>query len=232
MSAVPKTDEWMEFFRVYGRLPALWKVSDDVYKNKWAKKSAYARLLKTYQKIYPEANVDSMRRKMNGIRACFRRELRKVERSELAAKYKEDVYVPHLWYYKELIFLRHDIRDISFETVEDTSDMLWDKEESDSDEDEEDPMMDDKQDKKDIISRNLTPLSTVCQDPIAPTAPRVEPQPMDPQARDEASIFAEGWALSYRKLDEQNRLLAKKAIEEILVLGQLNKLKFNSVKMP
>jgi len=51
-------------------------------------------------------------------------------------------------------------------------------------------------------------------------------------SRDEASIFAEGWAISYRKLDERNRLLAKKAIEEILVLGQLNQLEFNSVKMP
>lgn len=49
--------------------------------------------------------------------------------------------------------------------------------------------------------------------------------------RDEAAVFAEGWAISYRKLDEKNKLLAKKAIEEILVLGQLNKLDFNSVRM-
>lgn len=50
-------------------------------------------------------------------------------------------------------------------------------------------------------------------------------------SRDEAAVYAEGWAISYRKLDEKNKLLAKKAIEEILVLGQLNKLEFNSVRM-
>lgn len=54
---------------------------------------------------------------------------------------------------------------------------------------------------------------------------------LGPGTRDEATVYAEGWAISYRKLDERNKLLAKKAIEEILVLGQLNKLEFNSVKM-
>lgn len=79
---------------------------DDVYKNKRLKKQAYETLLECYQRIDPKANVDSMRRKMNGIRTCYRRELRKVERSEKAAKSANDIYVPHLWYYNELFFLR------------------------------------------------------------------------------------------------------------------------------
>ncbi|XP_034110829.1 uncharacterized protein LOC117572251 [Drosophila albomicans] len=113
--------------------------------------------------------------------------------------------------------------------------------------DEEEPM--DAFDQKDVIeiepiSIDSSPLAvnTACPEPVAPIAPvapvasiapRAEqPKVVDHQVRDEANIFAEGWAVSYRKLDAHNRLLAKKAIEEILVLGQLNKLQFNSVKMP
>ncbi|XP_062135220.1 uncharacterized protein LOC133844943 [Drosophila sulfurigaster albostrigata] len=243
MSAVPKTDEWMEFFSVYGRLPALWKVTDEGYKSKRARIEGYKKLLKSYQKIHPGANVDNMRRKMNGIRACFRRELRKVERSELSARNKDDVYKPQLWYFKELSFLRNDIAHLPFEIAEDTIDVVWEKEDTD----EEEPM--DNFDQKDVIeiepiSVDSSPIAinTACPDPIAPVAsvapvaaiaPRAEqPKVVDHQVRDEANIFAEGWAVSYRKLDAHNRLLAKKAIEEILVLGQLNKLQFNSVKMP
>lgn len=106
MSAIPQTHRWIEFFKLYHDLPALWKVMDDVYKNKRLKKQAYEQLLECYQRIDPKANVDSMRRKMNGIRTCYRRELRKVERSEKAAKSANDIYVPHLWYFNELFFLR------------------------------------------------------------------------------------------------------------------------------
>lgn len=56
-------------------------------------------------------------------------------------------------------------------------------------------------------------------------------QSISQNTRDEAAVYAEGWALSYRKLDEKNKLLARKAIEEILVLGQLNKLELQSVRM-
>lgn len=47
--------------------------------------------------------------------------------------------------------------------------------------------------------------------------------------RDEACIFAEGWACSFRKLSEEQKLYAKKAIEEILILGQLKQLSLNCV---
>lgn len=111
MSAIPQTDRWIEFFRLYRQLPALWKVTDEVYKNKRLKKIAYDKLLACYQRIDATANVDSMRRRMNGIRTCYRRELRKVEHSELTANSADDVYVPHLWYFSELFFLRgHELR--------------------------------------------------------------------------------------------------------------------------
>jgi len=125
----------MDFFAAYHRLPALWKVTDDVYKNKRQKTAAYNKLLTWYLKIDPKANVDSMRRRMNGIRTCFRRELRKVEISELTAKDPDDIYVPHLWYFKELSFLRNiPAKKVSYASLEETSDSFFNEEDSDEDE--------------------------------------------------------------------------------------------------
>lgn len=50
--------------------------------------------------------------------------------------------------------------------------------------------------------------------------------------KDDASIYAEGWAVSFRKLSATQQLYAKKAIEDILILGQLNQLSLNSVNAP
>ena len=49
-------------------------------------------------------------------------------------------------------------------------------------------------------------------------------------SRDDAAIYAEAWACSYRKLSEEQKFYAKKACDEIFVLGQLEKLTLNTVK--
>lgn len=50
--------------------------------------------------------------------------------------------------------------------------------------------------------------------------------------KDEAAIFAESWAISYRKLSPTQQLFAKKAIDDILILGQLSLLDLNTVNIP
>ncbi|XP_034482582.1 uncharacterized protein LOC117788036 [Drosophila innubila] len=242
MSAILQSDLWLEFFGIYRSLPCLWKITDEVYKNKQLKKAAYEKLLVCYKKIDPQANVDTMRRRMNGIRTCFRRELRKVEMSELRAKKTSDIYVPHLWYFNELIFLRNDSSEMRAdpEFVDDTSDSFFNEDDEDMDKLTEEN--NDFSPKEPKIEPHLeeayqSPSSNTCRESIkfSVDQPMEHSQIMlhpDRQSRDEAFIYAEGWATSYRKLDEKNKLLAKKAIEEILVLGQLNQLEFNSVKMP
>ncbi|XP_060663415.1 uncharacterized protein LOC132796306 [Drosophila nasuta] len=227
MSDVLKTDKWIKFFRVYGRLPALWKVTDEGYKSKRAKIEGYKKLLKSYRKIYRGANVDKMRRKINRIRCSFHRELRKVKLSELSARSKDDVYEPKLWYFKELSFLRNDIPYMAIEIAEDTSDVVWENEATDEEVIEIEPIS---------IDINPIAINTACPEPVAPVAPLApraeQPEVVDHQKLEEAKIFAEGWAISYCKLDAHNGMLAKKAIEEIFVLGQLKKLQYNSVMMP
>lgn len=45
----------------------------------------------------------------------------------------------------------------------------------------------------------------------------------------DGDIYARSWALSFNKLCEEQKLYAKKAIDDILLLGQLNKLTLNVV---
>lgn len=48
--------------------------------------------------------------------------------------------------------------------------------------------------------------------------------------RDEADIYGDAWAQSYRKLSAKQKLFAKKACDEIFILGQLEQLTLNSVR--
>lgn len=49
------------------------------------------------------------------------------------------------------------------------------------------------------------------------------------QGNDEAETYGRAWAFGYRKLSADQKLYAKKAIDEILVLGQLNSLSLHTV---
>ncbi|TDG52588.1 hypothetical protein AWZ03_000821 [Drosophila navojoa] len=222
MSAIPQSDRWQDFFDTYRQLPALWRVSDEQYKNLRQRKAAYEKLLQCYKKIDGKANMDSMRRKINGIRTCFRRELRKVEYNEELNK----VYVPHLWYFNELTFLCDEVRKAP-DKPDESMNEFKDDEEMDHWSESETKVFDHV-----LPTSSGSPVEPAQLEQTSPEEPLLRMSSVSHCSRDEAAIYAEGWATSYRKLDEKNKLLAKKAIEEILVLGQLNKLEFNSVKMP
>ncbi|KAH8239166.1 hypothetical protein KR032_001521 [Drosophila birchii] len=48
---------------------------------------------------------------------------------------------------------------------------------------------------------------------------------------EESNIYAQTWSLEYRKLSEDQKFYAKKAIDEIFVLGRLRRLTLNTVPM-
>ncbi|XP_017059964.1 uncharacterized protein LOC108100518 [Drosophila ficusphila] len=53
--------------------------------------------------------------------------------------------------------------------------------------------------------------------------------PHDISGAEESNIYAQTWSLEYRKLSEDQKFYAKKAIDEILVLGRLRRLTLNTV---
>ncbi|KAH8361662.1 hypothetical protein KR084_012535 [Drosophila pseudotakahashii] len=52
---------------------------------------------------------------------------------------------------------------------------------------------------------------------------------LDVSGAEESNIYAQTWSLEYRKLTEDQKFYAKKAIDEILVLGRLRRLTLNTV---
>lgn len=106
MSNIPNIPIWVEFFETFRELPELWKVKSEVYKDRNKKKIAMEKLLNVYKEIDPEANNDSLKKRLTNIRTCYRRELKKVEKGEKSGAGADDEYVPNLWYFAMLDFLR------------------------------------------------------------------------------------------------------------------------------
>ncbi|XP_016955824.1 uncharacterized protein LOC108028474 [Drosophila biarmipes] len=65
--------------------------------------------------------------------------------------------------------------------------------------------------------------------PTSAKLPDVAELPLDVSGAEESNIYAQTWSLEYRKLSEDQKFYAKKAIDEILVLGRLRRLTLNTV---
>ncbi|XP_014274672.1 uncharacterized protein [Halyomorpha halys] len=97
---------WREFFNMYRNLPELWKVKSEVYRNRNMKDAAYDKLVAKMKEIDQNADRALVRSKINAIRTCYRRELKKIYDSVKSGVRAEDIYVPSLWYFNDIDFLR------------------------------------------------------------------------------------------------------------------------------
>ncbi|XP_046402172.1 uncharacterized protein LOC124168102 [Ischnura elegans] len=70
------------------------------------REAAYQDLLNFMKKIDPQATKDSVVKKINNLRSSYRKELKKIKCSQKSGMGTEDAYVPKLWYFNELNFLR------------------------------------------------------------------------------------------------------------------------------
>jgi hypothetical protein len=62
------------------------------------------------REVDKNASKDTVIKKINTLRGCFRKEHKKVVNSKRSGDGEEDLYHPHLWYYDLLLFLQdHDI---------------------------------------------------------------------------------------------------------------------------
>jgi len=57
------------------------------------------------KEIVPDANKEKVVKKMNFLRSCFRKELKKVNDSKTSGAGADDTYTRSLWYFRELLFL-------------------------------------------------------------------------------------------------------------------------------
>lgn len=90
-----------DFIKAYRSQPCLWAVKNKEYHNKDRKAVAYNKLLEVYINVDPNANRETIIKKINGMRTNYRKEKKKVEEFSSMGS----IYVPQLWYYESLKFL-------------------------------------------------------------------------------------------------------------------------------
>lgn len=99
-----------EFIELYREHPCLWRVKSKEYSDRNKKNCAYEKLVEKLKEADENASKETVIKKINTIRGCFRKEHKKVIASLKSGAGEEDVYQPNLWYYKLLLFLQdHEI---------------------------------------------------------------------------------------------------------------------------
>ncbi|KAG8224830.1 hypothetical protein J437_LFUL002277 [Ladona fulva] len=92
------------FIELYHDLPALWNVGDADYTNRAKRSEAWDTLVEFTRSRIRDADLPFVKKKLESIRASFRKELRRVKESRRSGVPEEYVYKPTLWYYDLLLF--------------------------------------------------------------------------------------------------------------------------------
>lgn len=94
-----------EFIALYRSYPCLWKVKSSEYSDRDQKNKAYEDMIVKLKQVDESATRESVKKKIDSMRGCFRKELKKVKASKKSGAGADEVYKPHLWYYDQLLFL-------------------------------------------------------------------------------------------------------------------------------
>jgi hypothetical protein len=104
-SKMNKREATLAFIEVYRSLPELWDTENRHYSNRVKKAVAYDNLIEKLKVLEPDASRGSVVKKINTLRSTFRKELKKVNNSKRSGTSANNLYIPSLWYYNELLFL-------------------------------------------------------------------------------------------------------------------------------
>ncbi|EEZ99902.1 uncharacterized protein LOC655346 [Tribolium castaneum] len=202
-----------EFIDLYKSHPSLWQIKNKDYRDRTKKAAAYEVLINKCREVEPECDKDTVVKKINSLRTCYRKEFKKVQRSVKAG----GEYKPKLWYFDLLSFLNEDSllsgNDSYFYLDEDATndffgghDPLTSQSESLSESGPSSPAM---------FSKNKRKRDEPAE---ASFMQRLE--------EDEFDLLGKIYASKLRKLEKAQRIYAEKIINDALFeaeLGNLNR---------
>ncbi|XP_067645391.1 uncharacterized protein [Eurosta solidaginis] len=234
---------WKDFIKIYENSPALWDTRSMAYKKPYLKREAYAKLRDKLREIDPNVPIDYVKRRINGLRSCYRRELRRIQESKRRG---DDLYRPTLFYFKEMTFL-DDVLDIDLErderqgrierrgrkpkTCKKLSKKLVQSDTSSSSDSEKDSVSGSTSStspKQAAAAAHFThailPQSAnICSDASLASVSQVASQ-------SESQTLGASWVALYQRLEREQQLYANKAIMEVLYQGALGRLHADSYK--
>lgn len=93
-----------DFIETYRNATCLWQVASKEYHNRQKRDAAMKELLEFTLTVVPDATLLFLKKRIENIRSCFRREFGKVQASKTSGTGTDNVYIPKLWYYELLEF--------------------------------------------------------------------------------------------------------------------------------
>ncbi|XP_038215684.1 uncharacterized protein LOC119835111 [Zerene cesonia] len=208
-----------EFIKLYKNLSCLWDTTNSTYHNKEARTHAYNILLEKYKEYDEEATFPILRKRIDNMRTCTKREYRKV----LAAKMKGEDYKPTLWYYKLFSFLFHPEIDAKSDAESETYN-------SDDCTDTHEELLFHLQSDNSIPAKKqrLSEIYIKEDGPNENSINRSEIENTSSHDLEEAASFGRTIGLQLNKLDRFQRIIAEKLISDVIFSARLNKLSAES----
>ncbi|XP_075983345.1 uncharacterized protein LOC142981364 [Anticarsia gemmatalis] len=190
-----------KILKLYKDNTLLWDCSNKLFFNRQAKHDCYESMLTLWRQLDPGGTVYSLKKKLEHMRASYRRERKKVEYySEI-----ETVYVPNLWYYPYLTFLSGDKDEPTDEKkgtesndeIEDTND--------------EPPEKKPKASPEEVLIETTETEEESCSD-------KYEEKWDDPGY---VSLYAETIARQMKELDKQDRYNVERIISDVIYRARM-----------
>ncbi|XP_022827975.1 uncharacterized protein LOC111357455 [Spodoptera litura] len=219
-----------EFISLYQRQPCLWDKHCVSYKMKNKRHEAITKLTQLVQMYDPSATRVHVLRKIESLRACVRREYKRVQNSKKTAENESEIYTPHLWYY--------DLFSFMFQTEDTTQEFEKTKEGAsspqsttvDSEPEESESMTDEESSFITPMEDNYTAFTISNVSAEVPEAAHGSKRFMEDdknkrhctEVDDEYDAIGVNVAAKLRNLPGNMRILAEKLINDVLYQAQTN----------
>ncbi|XP_065365760.1 uncharacterized protein LOC135958790 [Calliphora vicina] len=197
-----------EFIEILKENNAIWQINSEKYKDKNEKQKSWEKLLSKFKEFDKNATIEMTKKKYHAIRACHRRELQKIRRSEKSGADSEHLYVPTLWYFDHLDFLRDQVTNQLDEIAAIDDDSF-------EEEIEKEPSF-----KKQAFDPTIFLQTDVNHQQIQNSRQN--------HNKDDADIYSESWAVTFRKLKPDQKIFAKRLMDDALMYAQLGQLSLSS----
>ncbi|XP_076037095.1 uncharacterized protein LOC143022656 [Oratosquilla oratoria] len=255
-SSEPPTIYWSKaltstLIDLYRKNPCLWNVKLKCYKNRDKRITAVKAIAAEMREHGTSVTTDDIKKKIDTLRNQYRRECKKVKNSLKSGAGSDDICVPKLWCFYDLIFLHDSENPRPSSSNLDTSQNTGNGEDTSSGETSDYEIFNDPllaaADASEVTpgTADIPPGQHVVSDPHAPGPSHARPAKMPrktiidetqlmQKAYDELktlsqtenvfSAFGTVVANNLKEMNSENQIYAQKLVQDIIFLGRLGRL--------
>lgn len=233
MSSNPRITE--AFIETYRNEKCLWEMTSTEYRDKALRHAAYVKLQEILKTTDPNATKDDVIKKIHNIRSTYRKEYKRVKESMKSGCSPDDVYKPRLWYFSMLGFL--DDQDVPRQSHSNLEDDVEGRNEeletSEFDESNEASWTASVAggSKTSQPKRSREDDENQLKNDVLRSVKRHFDKALN-EKEDRFDIFGKSVALKLRDLEDEQRIIAEKIINDTLFEAEMGNLKWPGLYYP